>query len=410
MVDAVNAINAATQTAIQQKKTVSIDWRNLTANEVLEYAGKGEDVPPDILRWAQDYSKLTNAPDNVSYDAVNGATTQEEVNQQLTGTESSDTTGTEDAAEETAESEDEAPTENQVNLYEQGRILYDESNAASASVDTVTEDSGVKATTGEEIAVNAANYAEQVNNNAKSTKAEYDELVDKVKSNPKQIEPSDLLKLDKLADKLLGIGQQAQNNLNTFDIQLQEIDAVFSQYEPIPQQASDKGTETVEIGSKLVEDDPEQQTKIATAAKENVGNDAARAAMENVRRENWYWMFDRNYQMGLNDIQAGGGVMDKAPEGTEALNNAVQRNGESKTAVANAKDLVEEVTMAQSINNDVAQTDNSENTNTSDSGETQNSSATKTDLNGVKDSTLLTDAQEIEKRKINRGEVPPPTA
>ena len=127
MVDAISAVNAAVNTEIQRRKDVSINWRNLTASEVLEHAGRGEDVPAAI-----------NAPENVSYDAVNGAT-QAEYARENAGTKEPE--AAKEAAEET-EGNDDSPREVQqeVSLYEKAGVHITNSEAARENSDSMVAD------------------------------------------------------------------------------------------------------------------------------------------------------------------------------------------------------------------------------------------------------------------------------
>jgi hypothetical protein len=409
MVDAVNAVNDAVRPILNRQKDYAVDWRNLTASEVLEHAGKGEDVPVEILKWAKDYSKLGDVPDDVTYDAAGGLASEDGVSKSLAeGSEIS-----EDEAIDNAENtDDENDGENQVDLYEQGKQLFAQSNSDISTADDMAESSESHATKGEEVAAEAVKKADDVDNQTRQIRQEYDDLVKKVKSNPKEVEPADLIRLGVLSDKLISIGSAAQNVLAQMDLQLQQIDAVFSQYEPIPPVVNQTGTQTVDVGSRLVADEPDNQQKIVTRAAENAGSDAAKAALQEVRMSGWRFIFDRNFRMGLQDIKAGGSALDTSVSSQERLDDSKSRNSVSKTDVAESIGRVEEATFVEGtnieINNDQTgdkQARGEGNTDKKSQDGSQTKSTTNhTDLNGVKDSTILTDALEIQRRKEIRGE------
>ncbi len=211
MVDAINAVNAATHTRINQNKDFAINWQNLTAKEVLEYAGHGEDVPIEILKWAEDYAKLENAPDDATYEAVNGATDVDEANENA---RVSDSESAEESAEETEAEEDKGETNEvveEISLYDQAGILIGESNAANKDVSDSIKDTNRKVRQGDRIAADATTKANLIEFFTRSTKAEYDDLVKKLEGDKKNITPEDLAKLDKLSSRLLNIGNRAQN-------------------------------------------------------------------------------------------------------------------------------------------------------------------------------------------------------
>lgn len=47
-------------------------WRKLTPVEIIAAEKKGEDVPPEIVAWAQQMAAFAKIPDNVTYEKVDG--------------------------------------------------------------------------------------------------------------------------------------------------------------------------------------------------------------------------------------------------------------------------------------------------------------------------------------------------
>ncbi|MBR6098942.1 hypothetical protein IKP85_04275 [bacterium] len=404
MVDAVNAINAATNIKVKQQQDITKDWKSMTANEVLEHAGKGEEVPLEVLQWAEDYSKMTNVPDDVSYDAVNGETNSDKVREEA-GT--SDIKNAEENAEETdtKEAEDE-PKEQEMSLYDQAGILIPESQAASSTVDDMNTDIEHKVNESEEVTETANQKAEQAENNTSSTKAEYDSLLNRLQGDKSKINPADLLKLDKLSQRLINVGTRAQNELSVYDIQLQEIEQVFSQYEPTPPAATEKGEETIEVGEKLIAETPESTDEVNTSATANTLNINTKFAFQKTHHARWAFMFDRNYIMGQRAIEAGNNAIDSGSNGESVLAEAQPKIDEAGTVVNNSEDKVEDATMVEG--NNIQISNKSEDKSASDRAkkpeETKNSAANKTELNGVKDTNIQANDLELQKRKERRGE------
>ena len=405
MVDAVSAINAATSPKIEQRKDLTYDWKNMSAREVMEHAEQGDEVPVDVLKWAEDYSKLINAPDDVSYDAVNGSTNPDEVNEAVGETDEPDA---EDAAEKmamtAAQQERQNLVDDNTSLYEQGKIFVGKSVDATKSVEQMEDSAEAGAETGEELAAQAVEKADETVNITRSIRKEYDELLDKVQNDMKSVTPGDLNKIEKLGGQLNKYGMRAQAELANFDLQLQQIDAEFAQYENIPPVATDYGTETVDIGTELVTNKPEKQESINTAAIDNAGDGAAKAALRKTRVNGWRFIFDRNYRMGLKAISSGGNALDAGVNGVSALEEAKDRNQASAGEINGAKSTVEEATFVEGRN---VQMQNDENNNSRDnksSDFSKNSQTKGTDNNGVKDAAMVNaDPLEIQKRKERLG-------
>jgi len=47
-------------------------WRRLTPQEILKEEGRGEEIPSEIISWAQQMITYTNMPDDVTYEMVDG--------------------------------------------------------------------------------------------------------------------------------------------------------------------------------------------------------------------------------------------------------------------------------------------------------------------------------------------------
>ena len=62
---------------VTNQQTPKIDltkWKKLTPQEIMSEEGKGEEVPAEILAWAQQMAAFAKIPDNVTYDKVDGDT------------------------------------------------------------------------------------------------------------------------------------------------------------------------------------------------------------------------------------------------------------------------------------------------------------------------------------------------
>ena len=47
-------------------------WKKMTAQEIIREEGKGEEIPAEIIIWAQQMAAFAKIPDNVTYEQVDG--------------------------------------------------------------------------------------------------------------------------------------------------------------------------------------------------------------------------------------------------------------------------------------------------------------------------------------------------
>ena len=393
MVDAVSAINGAINSTVQKNKDLTIDWKKLNANEILDYAGQGQDVPIDILKWAEDYAKLEDAPEDVTYDSVGGATTLREANEATA--EQEDIPDTEEAKEkeeeqkiedtegtggtETTEStgeEDTVEAEDEPSLYEQAGVLIPLSQNGTTSANMMSADTVQKTKESERNAHQSEQKAESTESRIKSNKAEYDDLIKKIQDDKEHVTPGDLLKLQRLSGNMQQTGLRAQSELAAFEIQLQEIEEIFSQYSDIVPEIGDTGTETVTVGNELVKQNP----------------------------PNWPFIFSREYVRGKQAIKVGNEAISASEQANNRLDDGSSRNVDSISTNQEAEDKVEELTLVEEFDINSSEDKRDQRKAERDKERNNNSAAIKIQLEGVKDTTIQADDLEIKRRKANRGE------
>lgn len=441
MVDAVGPVNTYND--------ISINWKKLTASEVKAHADNGEEVPVAILRWAEEYLQLANAPDDMTYDASGGVASAEIVDaaDNTEGTETPEQ-AVETQEEEEVEAEDEKTdaqnerqtlTDSGVSLYDQGKIFIQRSITSAAGAVSASVRADNAASKGEKIATDATNTATKTENDIKATKTEFDELMRKLQNNPDSITTGDLNTINELNARMVEAGQVAQAQLANYSMQLNMIEAEFSQYMAAPPVATDYGTETVDIGSKLVTSNEQKQNLINNAASKNAGNDAIMAALDAAKISTFRFMFSSHYRMGLKAIAAGGVALDMGANGLETVTGSQARNHVSISTVNDAKSAVENITGVEALSLDtdtnpktnakreeetlIKETKQKNEEQTKDGDENKNSPKV-TDYNedkdkkniikkseeqkqkevgAIKDTNLITDSLEIKRRKKEQG-------
>lgn len=401
MVDAVSAINGAINSTVQKNKDLTIDWRNLKAQEVLDYAGQGQDVPIDILKWAEDYAKLEDAPEDVTYDSVGGATTLKDANEKAgqagdvdasSEAENSedakkaeeekkveDTEGTGDPQDtEATGDEEDVAAESEPSLYEQAGALIPQSQDGNTTANMISADSLTKAAESQEIAEEGTQKADRTESIVKSAKSQYDELVKKLQDDKENVTPGDLLKLQELSGRMQITGLKAQSELAVFDVQLQEIEEVFSQYSDMTPEIQEVGSETVTVGNELVKQNP----------------------------PDWPFIFSNEYMRGKEAIRVGSSAISSADNARDRVDDSINKENAAQNTNNEAEDKVEELTYVEEINISSKTDKRAAQKAERQEARNKNSAAVKIQLDGVKDTTIQADDLEIKRRKANRGENP----
>ena len=401
MVDAVSAINGAINSTVQKNKDLTIDWRNLKAQEVLDYAGQGQDVPIDILKWAEDYAKLEDAPEDVTYDSVGGATTLKDANEKAgqagdvdasSEAEDSedakkaeeekkveDTEGTGDPQDtEATGDEEDVAAESEPSLYEQAGALIPQSQDGNTTANMISADSLTKAAESQEIAEEGTQKADRTESIVKSAKSQYDELVKKLQDDKENVTPGDLLKLQELSGRMQITGLKAQSELAIFDVQLQEIEEVFSQYSDMTPEIQEVGSETVTVGNELVKQNP----------------------------PDWPFIFSNEYMRGKEAIRVGSSAISSADNARDRVDDSINKENAAQNTNNEAEDKVEELTYVEEINISSKTDKRAAQKAERQEARNKNSAAVKIQLDGVKDTTIQADDLEIKRRKANRGENP----
>ena len=418
MVDAISSINLATKTYFQKKKDEDIAWQRLTPSQIIQYMNAGEDVPEEIMRWAEEVSRLEDAPDDVTYESVNGASTIEEINEVNSQT---DEPVADDAAPKTSMTQAQAFREsmeaNGETKYEQGKTLSKMSSGYVIQERLMEASLEGSADEAETISTFAEIRAEMTERKTSSMKQELDNLIAKAQSKDKSLTPADLNRIEVLGGLLNAIGTEAQQDLAQIGAELSALEAEVQQFEALPPTAADFGTETIAVGAELITDDAAEQQQITDAANSANGINTAKITLNMSKYKIFSLLFDRNHRMGLEAIKNGGNAVDAGARGVSALDTAQSNIDTQFTRIEGAQATVEEGTGVQGFDiprtsaeqdeagaaEDTAGT-NEDTANEEDKkSEEVKVSSTKTGETDVKDSTLVVDSDELKKRREEKG-------
>ena len=408
MVDAINAINSATRSVAQERKDWTIDWRKLTARQVLEYADKGEDIPPEILRWAEDYAKLINVPDDVSYESVNGSNTPENARSVKEGEEIAEKEVPTDESTDGDNNGGESIPDGS-SLYAGAGTLIQESSVKKNEVQETLSDVNTRTAQSQSIAQNAKQHANAAISETNTRKNEYDELIKKFNGDKSNITPGDLIKLAQLAGQLNAAKQGVNTNLTVYDAQLKEIETVFSQYDTLPSVADAKGTETANLGFQLTTDNETKVTDVHEKAQGISSRKFGSLIFNTPATEEFYAQLISSYNArGLHAANAGANLINATAEADTTINIARNANNIALNNNEDSINNIEDITPTEEVNIKISsENQNNNDTTTNKNKEISQETDRRTQNGVVKDSALLADAEELRRRKENRGEIPP---
>jgi len=415
MVDAVTSVTNTLKTYMQRKKDQDIAWERLTPSQVLQYVAEGQEVPQEILRWAEDVNKLQNAPDDVTYASVNGASSEDDVSDSVSQGDEPDA---DDAAEKVtltqAQEFRQTMEMNGESKYSQGKALARKSVESTLNEKFMEARLEKNSKEAEKVSTVAEIKSKITESKTSSMKQELNELLEKAQSKDKNLSPADLNRIAELGGQLNMIGMQAQSELAQIGAQLAELEAEIQQFEAIPPTATDFGTESVAVGAELMTDDAEQQTKITDAAKNADGMNTAKVALNATRLKAFSILFNRNYRMGVRAVARGGNAMDAGAAGVGAIDAAKSSMNTEFAKIEGAQLRVEQNTGVQGFAIPRAEEQEKEEEQVKAPEEQQAQEkeeksgevkvvASKTEEKDVKDSTLVIDMDEKKKRREEQG-------
>ena len=351
-----------------------IDWRKLTAPEIIEYKEQGIDVPSQYLQWAQSFLADVKSADtdDTTYEAANTKTTTPSADSAGTTSTSADVTAEGDEntkIQEEPKSPAEAKREdmeaNGASLVDIAKVFIHDSkdsrNDALRSAITM-------AITGHQ----SENEIQALDNHMrallKHAEAVQKELKNEVASiNDGDNDPSALGKINKLNAQLQRMGMQAQANLAGVEGNLNSKESYINSQSSIILNAEDFGTETIGVGNDL----------LASIR----GNGA---------------LDIKELLYGLMSKRFGAHAVIASKQASNVQNSASETISEGQSNVQNLKAEVQNKTGVEGI-----QVDNDAAKQISEEGKTSNDPANKE--NQTKDMASA-DLERILKAKIRKGE------
>lgn len=362
-----------------------IDWRRLTANQIIKYQEQGVDVPSQYIQWAQNFVNSIYSDDVTTYEkatslsSVETSTNTSDVTSENTEEtapvdESGDTT-TEETNKTEAQTKREQLQQDGVSLVDQAISFTSDSNAGrkavneSASIISDAQDASVN-----EIQ-ELESYMDELLAKAEQTQNEFKNEVSKI--NEDKSDKSTFAKINRLQQELQKMGTQGQSEISATEANLIGFDSLINAQTPTIDSALDFGGETVTVGNELMDV-------------------AKRSGLMGI----FYYM-----PIAKTTINAGNSAVDASDNTLNLQNETLDINNANKSTASSFKIQVQSKTgvAAAPVLKGEAGSDENSDSNSQEAGKTQNNSISnndKTDLANNQTASL----DEILKKKIREGQ------
>lgn len=237
-----------------------IDWRKLTAPEIIEYKEQGIDVPSQYLQWAQSFLADVNAADTdeTTYESANSETVAPSAESADTSAESSDTAITEGEEGTDIQEEPKTPAEAKREEMEAGgaslvdiaKVFIKDSSDSRSNTIRSSFVMAITANKSENEIQALDDHMKALLNKADAMQKELKNEVDSVNNGDN--DPTAIGKINKLNAQLQRMGLQAQSNLVGVEGALNTNESIVNSQSPIIINAEDFGTETLGVGNELL--------------------------------------------------------------------------------------------------------------------------------------------------------------
>lgn len=362
-----------------------IDWRRLTANQIIKYQEQGVDVPSQYIQWAQNFVNSIYSDDVTTYEKATSSSSVEtstntsdvasENTEETAPVDESGDTTTEETNKTEAQTKREQLQQDGVSLVDQAISFTSDSNAGrkavneSASIISDAQDASVN-----EIQ-ELESYMDELLAKAEQTQNEFKNEVSKI--NEDKSDKSTFAKINRLQQELQKMGTQGQSEISATEANLIGFDSLINAQTPTIDSALDFGGETVTVGNELMDV-------------------AKRSGLMGI----FYYM-----PIAKTTINAGNSAVDASDNTLNLQNETLDINNANKSTASSFKIQVQSKTgvAAAPVLKGEAGSDENSDSNSQEAGKTQNNSTSnndKTDLANNQTASL----DEILKKKIREGQ------
>lgn len=362
-----------------------IDWRRLTANQIIKYQEQGVDVPSQYIQWAQNFVNSIYSDDVTTYEKATSSSSVEtstntsdvasENTEETAPVDESGDTTTEETNKTEAQTKREQLQQDGVSLVDQAISFTSDSNAGRKAVN----ESASIISDAQNASVNEIqeleSYMDELLAKAEQTQNEFKNEVSKI--NEDKSDKSTFAKINRLQQELQKMGTQGQSEISATEANLIGFDSLINAQTPTIDSALDFGGETVTVGNELMDV-------------------AKRSGLMGI----FYYM-----PIAKTTINAGNSAVDASDNTLNLQNETLDINNANKSTASSFKIQVQSKTgvAAAPVLKGEAGSDENSDSNSQEAGKTQNNSTSnsdKTDLANNQTASL----DEILKKKIREGQ------
>lgn len=238
-----------------------IDWRRLTANQIIKYQEQGVDVPSQYIQWAQNFVNSIYSDDVTTYEM--SESNSNTISPQKTSVDTTTTTTSESETSPTVDDTNQDENEDEKNLSASDYVALLKSQGMgkipiAGELKTKSEEKKVEADNSADICSTSADSAAVSIENLESYMSDLLSQANDIKSQMQQLKNkkddtgSNISKLNKLSQQLKILGTTGQNTVSVYSGEFSGLQSLVSEQLTPINSASDYGETTIEAGKNLL--------------------------------------------------------------------------------------------------------------------------------------------------------------
>lgn len=238
-----------------------IDWRRLTANQIIKYQEQGVDVPSQYIQWAQNFVNSIYSDDVTTYEM--SESNSNTISPQKTSVDTTTTTTSESETSPTVDDTNQDENEDEKNLSASDYVALLKSQGLgkipiAGELKTKSEEKKVEADNSADICSTSADSAAVSIENLESYMSDLLSQANDIKSQMQQLKNkkddtgSNISKLNKLSQQLKNLGTTGQNTVSVYSGEFSGLQSLVSEQLTPINSASDYGETTIEAGKNLL--------------------------------------------------------------------------------------------------------------------------------------------------------------
>lgn len=238
-----------------------IDWRRLTANQIIKYQEQGVDVPSQYIQWAQNFVNSIYSDDVTTYEM--SESNSNTISPQKTSVDTTTTTTSESETSPTVDDTNQDENEDEKNLSASDYVALLKSQGMgkipiAGELKTKSEEKKVEADNSADICSTSADSAAVSIENLESYMSDLLSQANDIKSQMQQLKNkkddtgSNISKLNKLSQQLKNLGTTGQNTVLVYSGEFSGLQSLVSEQLTPINSASDYGETTIEAGKNIL--------------------------------------------------------------------------------------------------------------------------------------------------------------